>query len=59
MSWSHSKKKKRVDKSTNSVRSVYPDNDLCKTPGLNNCINSGEVANLVCFALIWVFEFED
>lgn len=38
---------------------LYPDNDLCKTPGLNKCINSGEVANLVCFALIWVFEFED
>lgn len=28
---------------------LYSDNDLCKTFGFNNCFNSGEVANLLCF----------
>jgi hypothetical protein len=27
----------------------YSDDDLCKTFGFNNCFNSGEVANLLCF----------
>ena len=38
---------------------LYPDNDIWKTPRLNNYINISEVANLLCFALAWAFEFED
>lgn len=28
---------------------LYSDDALCKTFGFNNCINSDEVANLLCF----------
>lgn len=45
--WSRSTKKELTQ--AQILLDLYSDNDLCKAFGFNNCLNSGEVANLLCF----------